>query len=98
MHFDAGYTAQHEPKFYNDSKAYTGKLGDVVSLYFTCDFPAAVATAAELRARGGGERLHWMTLSRLVSLYLAYPAQVGLTCPAAGAVAAFRAAAKRGDI
>ena len=38
-HFDAGYTAEHEPLFYGDgtgmSGRFSGKLASVLSLYFT---------------------------------------------------------------
>ena len=86
-HFDAGFTDQ---------------LNAVVNSYFDTFFPGAVALAAELRARGGEERLRWMTQSWLVAIYLDCPAIKAelpvLHCPNASAVASVEAAVRRGDI
>ena len=86
-HFDAGFTDQ---------------LDAVVNSYFDIFFPGAVALAAELRARGGEERLRWMTQSWLVALYLDCSAikreLPELHCPNATAVASFEAAIRRGDV
>lgn len=45
---------------------FTDQLDAVVNSYFDVFFPGAVALAAELRSRGGEERLRWMTQSWLV--------------------------------
>lgn len=95
-HFDGGYTAAHEPLRYETR--YTGALLDVLNMYFTEYYPAAIATAAELRRRDGPEQLRYMTHAYIVGLYLQCPPGRGLRCPAPSAVAAFKAAAKRGDI
>eukprot|EP01043_Picozoa_sp_COSAG02_P041429 COSAG02_NODE_3433_length_6750_cov_29.777477_3_plen_925_part_00 len=95
-HFDGGYTAAHEPPRYQTR--YTGALLSVLNMYFVEYFPAAVATSAELRQRGGPERLRYMTHAYIVDLYLNCPPRRGLRCPPLSAVEAFTAAAKRGDI
>ena len=95
-HFDGGYTAANEPARY--SKRYTGALLDVVNMNFAEFFPAAAATANELRERGGPERLRYMTHAWLVNLYLHCPPRQGLACPSAAALSSFRAAVQRGDI
>ena len=95
-HFDGGYTAAHEPLRYRTR--YTGALLSVLNMYFVEYFPAAIATAIELRRRGGPERLRYMTHAYIVDLYLECPPGRGLRCPTPSAVAAFTAAVKRGDI
>lgn len=95
-HFDAGYTAAHEPARY--ARRFTGALLDVVNMYFGLYFPAAIATATELRQRGGKERLRYMTHSYLAQLYLRCPPGRSIDCPHPTAVAVFREAAQRGDI
>eukprot|EP01047_Picozoa_sp_COSAG01_P033705 COSAG01_NODE_2492_length_7583_cov_4.761491_4_plen_1034_part_00 len=97
-HFDAGYTTAHEPAWYNSTQAKTGLLADVLSLYFHEYIPQAVATATELRRRGGEERLRWMTQAYVVSMYLDCPARHGLRCPSQRELGSFRSAVKRGDI
>jgi hypothetical protein len=66
--------------------------------YFKDYFPAAIATAAALRARGGPERYVYLTHSWLVSLYLDCPSKLGIYCPNPEEIAAFEAAVHRGDI
>lgn len=65
-------------------------------------FPAAIATAQQLRQAGGKERLVYTTHSYLVSLYLDCPqallTPLNLTCPDATAQAALRAALQRGTV
>ena len=82
-HLDVGYTAQPQ---------------DVINEAFTVHFPRAASVGAALRARGGHERLRWMTHTYLVSLFLDCPPGMGLACPNAAAVANFTAAVQAGDI
>ena len=96
-HLDIGYTMN-----VNGSTS-----GAVVNEYFTQHFPAAVAVAAEARAKGA-RPYKWMTQSWLVSAYRncaqtninmhgpGFPSE--LHCPNATALAAFEAAVRLGDI
>ena len=82
-HLDVGYTAQPQ---------------DVINEAFHVHVPRAVGVGAALRARGGPERLRWMTHTYLVSLFLDCPPGMGLRCPSKAAVQNFTAAVKAGDI
>ena len=82
-HFDAGYT---------------GTTTAVLNSYFTSAFPAAAALGKALDARGGNERLHWMTQPWIVDLFLNCPPNAGLSCPTPAAVATFTAAVAAGHI
>ena len=82
-HLDVGYTAQPQ---------------DVINQAFTEHFPRAAGVGAAIRARGGAERLRWMTHTYLVSLFLDCPPNMGLHCPNATALANFTAAVTAGDI
>ena len=77
---------------------YTGQPQDVINEAFTVHFPRAVSVGAALRARGGHERLRWMTHTYLVSLFLDCPPGMGLACPNAAAIANFTVAVQAGDI
>jgi hypothetical protein len=82
-HLDVGYTAQPQ---------------DVINQAFTVHFPLAAGVGAALRARGGPERLRWMTHTYLVSLFLNCPPGMGLQCPNKAAIVNFTAAVAAGDI
>ncbi len=80
-----------------------GLINNIVQRYFDVYFPRAIAVAQALTAHGGPERLIYTTHGWLAHLYLHCPQNftlsgITLVCPAADAVAAFRAAALRGDI
>ena len=83
---------------YGEASEYQGFLLDVINLYFDVYFPRAIATAATLRGRGGQEGLKWMTQSYLVGLYLDCPTGIGVHCPNATSLAAFKDAVTKGDI
>ena len=80
-----------------------GLMNNIVQRYFDVYFPRAITVAQALAAHGGPERLIYTTHGWLAHLYLHCPQNftlsgITLVCPAADAVAAFRAAAQRGDI
>ncbi|KAK9821791.1 hypothetical protein WJX81_004092 [Elliptochloris bilobata] len=74
-----------------------GSVESVVNEYFNQHFPDAIATASQVRSQQG-RQYRYMTHSWLVSLYLDCPPGLGLDCPSATAVTAFKAAVHRGDI
>lgn len=76
-----------------------GTITGVVNEYFDVYFPRAAAVGAELRRRGGKERLRWMCHSWLVSIYFDCPPSVpGLHCPNGTSRAIVEAAIRAGDI
>tara|TARA_B110000208_G_scaffold130755_1_gene158559 strand:- start:3591 stop:4208 length:618 start_codon:yes stop_codon:yes gene_type:complete len=79
---------------------YTDTAVGVINEYFETFFPRAIAIGAAMRARAGKpERLKWMTQSYLVTLFLDCPPHiVGLSCPNATAIEAFKGAVAAGDI
>ena len=94
-HLDVGFGEQNGTQ--------PGYINNVLNMYFEVYFPRAVRVALELRARGGPERLVYTTHGWLAHLYVHCPADlvlsgIALQCPAAADVAAFKAAARRGDI
>jgi hypothetical protein len=83
-HFDAGYA---------------NTTVGVLALWFFTHFPRAYAIGLELEARGGPERLHFMTHSWIVSLFLdCLPGIPGLRCPTEGEKGNFTDAVRRGFI
>jgi hypothetical protein len=73
----------------------------VINRYFDVYFPAAVATALELRNRTDNVRLIWTTHSWLVSLYTNCTHPVlfePIHCPTPEQLSAFNEAVLRGDI
>ena len=94
-HLDVGFGEQNGTQ--------TGYINNVLNAYFEVYFPRAVRVAGELHARGGPERLVYTTHGWLAHLYVHCPADFALSgivlrCPSPGAVARFKAAARRGDI
>lgn len=99
-HLDIGYTNN-----INGSCA-----GAVINRYFHDHFPNAIEMAARFRAnKSTARRYRWMTQSWLVSTFRNCNASVvnvggragepsDIICPNSSSVAAFEAAAKRGDI
>jgi hypothetical protein len=77
---------------------YTATARDVINQYFTSYFPRAIKVGQELRRANGTERLKWMTQTYLVTLYLNCPVGLGLTCPSAALISAFKASVAAGDI
>jgi hypothetical protein len=77
---------------------YTNTARNVINQYFTSFFPRAIKVGQDLRAKNGTERLKWMTQTYLVSLYLNCPDGLGLTCPTASEISAFKASVAAGDI
>ena len=80
-----------------------GLINNILQRYFDVYFPRAIAVAQALTQHGGPERLIYTTHGWLAHLYLHCPANftlsgITLACPSPDAVAAFRAAALRGDI
>lgn len=80
-----------------------GLINNIIDRYFQVYFPRAIAVAAELRAKGGPERLVYTTHGWLASLYVHCPdaftlSGIVLACPAPADVAAFVAAVQAGDI
>lgn len=89
-HLDIGFNSQ--------LPGVPGTDASVINCYFHEYFPRAIATAAEMRRRGGEMRYRYMAQSFLVSLFLECPPNLGLICPDALAVASFDAAVRAGDI
>lgn len=73
---------------------------DIVNLYFDHHIPMAISVAQQLRDTpdNHGASLQFMFQSYVLSLYLNCPPDMGLHCPNASALAAFNAAAVRGDV
>lgn len=74
----------------------TAQPQDVINQAFDEHFPRAAGVGAALRARGGPERLRWMTHTYLVSLFLDCPPKMGLHCPNKTAIANFTTAVTEG--
>eukprot|EP01043_Picozoa_sp_COSAG02_P010638 COSAG02_NODE_378_length_23535_cov_35.310164_9_plen_1246_part_00 len=97
-HFDAGFSTDNSSAPHQE-----GFISNVLNEYFETYFPRAVRVAADLRARGGSERLVYTTHSWLAHLYVHCPADfvlsgIALQCPSPVAVAAFKRAVQQGDI
>ena len=83
-HFDAGYA--------------NSTVG-IFSLWWYTHFPRAYSLGLALDARGGPERLRFMSHSWIVSLFLDCPPGIpGLRCPTVGETANFTDAVNRGYI
>jgi hypothetical protein len=94
-HLDVGFGEQNGTQ--------PGYINNVLNMYFEVYFPRAVRVALELHARGGTERLVYTTHGWLAHLYVHCPADlvlsgIALQCPPPADVAAFKEAARRGDI
>ncbi|KAJ1459607.1 hypothetical protein M885DRAFT_510755 [Pelagophyceae sp. CCMP2097] len=100
-HFDAGYTALTAA---DDLEALQRISSTVINQYFHEYFPLAAQVGRELRAAAAAagaaapRRLSWMTQSWLVSLFLACPPYLGISCPGPAAVSDFETAVRSGDI
>ena len=97
-HFDAGFSTDN-----SSAPGQEGFINNVLNEYFDAYLPRAVRVAAELRARGGAERLVYTTHGWLAHLYVHCPAGfllsgIPLHCPSPTEVAAFKHAAQQGDI
>ena len=97
-HFDAGFSTDN-----SSAPGQEGFINNVLNEYFDAYLPRAVRVAAELRARGGAERLVYTTHGWLAHLYVHCPARfvlsgIPLHCPSTTEVAAFKHAVQQGDI
>jgi hypothetical protein len=91
-HLDIGYADF-------PAEGRNGTITAVVNQYFEVYFPRAARIGAELRRRGGPERLKWMTHSWLVSVFFDCPRHApDLRCPNATTVVVVEAAIRAGDI
>jgi hypothetical protein len=97
-HLDVGFSTDNSSAPHQE-----GFINNVLNEYFASYFPRAVRVAAELRARGGTERLVYTTHGWLAHLYVHCPADfvlsgIPLRCPSRAEVSAFKVAARQGDI
>jgi hypothetical protein len=97
-HLDVGFSTDNASAPHEE-----GFINNVLNEYFGAYFPRAVRVAAELRARGGPERLVYTTHGWLAHLYVHCPADfvlsgIPLRCPSRAEVAVFVAAVRMGDI